>query len=666
LLLFIRKGGVRYIALGALVLALQISGAGAGHMVRGWTFTAFIFTGLALRYLFTREWIKLGRVIYSWVIVVIIGLSLTAPVWLGIMGGVESLDSSGAITFKTVTHAGNSLSPGYLSTLLIPNLFGSVIGLHGWGVGRSALFDQANLLGGLLLIFLVIFGFMAFRFSSGAPERFWMILSGIGVVFAIFIVLGRHTPVYRFLYGLFPNFRIPYAIRWRDFECYSMALLAGASASLITRTSRLNKIRRSTIIIYLLTSASIIIFVISQPIFLRRTLYSSNIHEGLASGELLDSLSLSIPYLIAVLIVFLAIWLKPSLSKKILIGGVLFELITWGGLAFYLHHDWFGTNPLITKHNKFIDTPIAGIIPLRNRIDSENFRLFRTASYRSRLANSSWLTGDLSLFGYDCKPLLPRFNKAMHHIGPGGLIYEMVIDDWEARFLPNMSVDRAVVEAEQVDLEVDNPAVKDIIIPVVETDGPESRLVVDPVIVNVPDPLPRFFTQDRLVTCSEEEALKELVYGDLRVCVFVEESNQPKVKLAEHTDYRSFISDTASRILNPVSRQHFNDLQSINPITELDLSNPNRVELTIEMVRPAMLVMTDVWHPDWHVKVDDHPAELFRVNYLQRGLWLEKGVHTVIMTFVPQSWRLGRWGMLSGVLLILTLFVFENRRNSKR
>lgn len=40
-----------------------------------------------------------------------------------------------------------------------------------------------------------------------------------------------------------------------------------------------------------------------------------------------------------------------------------------------------------------------------------------------------------------------------------------------------------------------------------------------------------------------------------------------------------------------------------------------------------MLVMTDVWHPDWGVNVNVQRVELLRVNYLQRGLWLERGRH---------------------------------------
>jgi len=88
LILFIRRGGIRYLALGALVLALQISGAGFGHLIRGWTFTCFLFTGVAVKQLLDQHWIRLRRVIVGGSILVILGMIISAPVWLG-MSQVE-------------------------------------------------------------------------------------------------------------------------------------------------------------------------------------------------------------------------------------------------------------------------------------------------------------------------------------------------------------------------------------------------------------------------------------------------------------------------------------------------------------------------------------------------------------------------------------------------
>ena len=658
LLLFIRRGGIRYVALGACILALQIAGAGAGHLIRGWTFTAFFFTGIAFKSLFERNWIRLRRVVVGGSILVILGMIISAPVWLGFLEGYRNLESSGVITFQTIAGGLNSLQPGYLATLMIPNLFSSVIGAHGWGVGRTILFDQANLLGGVLLIFLVSAGLIMSWRSPGAPERFWIFLSGLGVVFGLFVVLGRHTPVYRFLFQLLPPFRTPYAVRWRDFECYSMVIMAGASASLLTGSAiRARIINRVTVTILFLSGMVIIAFACLLPFHWRGTLYQPGILQAVASGELGGVLRGLLPYLLFCLVVLAAIWVIVHNRVRLLIIGVLIELTIFGGLTFYLHRDWFGYDPLIIHYSRFSETPLAKIVRLNPYAKNGDTGLYRTAFYRSRLANSSWLTGGLSLFGYDCKPLLPRFNNALRQIGPGGLIYEMVIEKWDTRFLANMSVDRVVVEAEQVESGVESPTTEDIIMSVVDTDAEDARLADNPIVVGVSDPLPRIFTQDWVVSASEEESLEELVCGDLRDGVFVEEAEQFPVSI-EHSPLTAYRLPLTSSQRDPSSIKHFNELQSANTINELDLSNPNRVQLTIDINIPSMVVMTDVWHSDWSAEVDGHPAVLFRVNYLQRGLWLEKGIHKVIMTFVPGSWKIGRWGTISGVFIALVMIIF--------
>lgn len=665
LILFVRRGGLRFVALGGLVFALQISGAGFGHLIRVWTFTGFLLVGLAFKALIERRWIRLRRVVAGGAATITLGVILSAPVWLGVFEGYRSLDSSGVVTFQTVAGGSNSLQPGYLATLLVPNLFGTVIGEHGWGVGLNVLFDQTNLLGGMLLAFLVGAGVIAAFRAPGAPERFWIYLSGVGVVLGLFLVIGRHSPVYRLLFQSLPPFRVPYAIRWRDFQCYSMSILAGSAASLLTgNRSQIRIINRLTVTIVGVMAAAIVAAAALLPFYWNGTWFQPGITYASASGELNQILNDLAPYLLFCLVVLAAIWALRRRRVSLLVVGVLVEMTIFGWQAFYLHRDWFGDDPLITRYPRFSQTPLAKVAGMDLLDSPPEAGLYRTAFYRSRLANSAWLTGGLSLFGYDCKPLLPRFNQAFRRIGPGGIVYELVLDKWESRFLPNMSVRWAVVEAEQVDPEATQPTVEDIINPVVETDGAGARLADRPMVVVVPDALPRLFTQDTVICCSEEEALEELMEGDLRRGVFVEESDRLSAigdrSILLATDYRVPITDYGS--FNPGSEQeiieHFNGLQSANRILNLDLSNPNRVRLTIGITIPSMLVMTDLWHPDWSATVNREPARLLRVNYLQRGLWLQKGQHEVIMTFVPDSWRIGRWGTIAGLLIVLLLLVF--------
>ncbi len=66
-----------------------------------------------------------------------------------------------------------------------------------------------------------------------------------------------------------------------------------------------------------------------------------------------------------------------------------------------------------------------------------------------------------------------------------------------------------------------------------------------------------------------------------------------------------------------------------------------RVDIRATATRPGMLVLSDVAFPGWEATVDGRPAEVERVNYLMRGVPLERGSHRVTFEYRPAAWRVG-------------------------
>jgi len=291
-----------------------------------------------------------------------------------------------------------------------------------------------------------------------------------------------------------------------------------------------------------------------------------------------------------------------------------------------------------------------------------------------------------SFMGYDMKPLEPRFQEAMEDA------YQHPLE-WTFLYGVHKDYPRAVYPSFYSNMSVGyflsaNPNNS-------FSRGSTVRLERSPgyyLHVNL-EPLPRAFTIDQIVSCSEDEAREKLVEGDLREAVFIEDgkrlegtgkqlavSSKQSAMEAEHlpltdhgvtiTDYQSFISDPAppsggisASLLHPEFLNHFNELQLANPIIKLDMTNPNRIDVDIAMTKPAMLVLTEIWHPDWIARVDGEVVDLFRVNYLQRGIWLNYGKHRVELIFRPKSWRIGmNISIISWGALILVLLVWGIRR----
>src|SRR5262249_38332966 len=80
--------------------------------------------------------------------------------------------------------------------------------------------------------------------------------------------------------------------------------------------------------------------------------------------------------------------------------------------------------------------------------------------------------------------------------------------------------------------------------------------------------------------------------------------------------------------------------QGVKPT--LVISEPGSMTITAEVPRPMMLVMSDVFYPGWHARIDSQEATLWRVNYILRGVALPAGKHIVEVFYRPRALVIGR------------------------
>ncbi|MEA3377949.1 MAG: YfhO family protein [Chloroflexota bacterium] len=88
---------------------------------------------------------------------------------------------------------------------------------------------------------------------------------------------------------------------------------------------------------------------------------------------------------------------------------------------------------------------------------------------------------------------------------------------------------------------------------------------------------------------------------------------------------------------------------------------PNEVTIRASLDAPGTLVLADTWYPGWRVKVDGEPAGLLRANHAFRAVQLEAGEHLVEMVYRPTSVVVGAATSLIA-LAILTLGIARGRR----
>ncbi len=381
------------------------------------------------------------------------------------------------------------------------------------------------------------------------------------------------------------------------------------------------------------------------PAVVSSSLYSKLKNNSVAKTPVIISFFY---WLIGSVILIIGIYFLPSKKLGYLLGTiVVIEFLVFGMLAFYrceytdAHHTPF---PEHYRYLKPSDHPMAQAMAVQLPAVVGNSKLRIASDYpyydNFALLNSSY--NNYALMGYGVYPLEKRFKHAIETAYGRPMdygIYEKRIYPGSSAFLNNFSVGYFL-----------GSDVGEVF--------PEEKRFSLPGNFNLfvhinPWALPRAYTQDKVIFASEEEQIKQLVFGDLRKAVYMDFDEkikaEAKSKGGPQTDYSS----------------HFELLQNKNKIKSVNFDNPNQVEADIEVSEPAMLVFTEVWHPGWKATVDGEPVRIHRVNYCQRGVWLGQGQHRVKLKFSPLAWRVGRGISLGSIILISTLVIVFGRKRKK-
>jgi hypothetical protein len=92
--------------------------------------------------------------------------------------------------------------------------------------------------------------------------------------------------------------------------------------------------------------------------------------------------------------------------------------------------------------------------------------------------------------------------------------------------------------------------------------------------------------------------------------------------------------------------------------------SPDQITIQATASSDGMLVLSDVYDPDWTVTVDGKEAKMLEVDGVLRGVQIPRGEHTVDFSYNPQSLKYGFW--ISIVTMIGTVVALVVLRRSPR
>jgi hypothetical protein len=480
------------------------------------------------------------------------------------------------------------------------------------------------------------------------------------------LITGCRSPVYNILVKIFPLFGLPYPVSWRIMEHLGIALLAGISAHRVLNSRRPLSRRWLTAFLWLV----LVGFVIGSG---RLIPFAEAEGPKPLGGDYLSWLWRS-PFIyleggIVGTVILIIIARRKSARVLVVIAAVL-EVILTGFFAtsclnYYYIYDSTPREVWYRRYRRPSDSPYfrwTGVVAGLKDLSPPATGRERSTFYCSRLDEMATLHGGAYLMGTSCRPMAPRLTEVLGEL-TRGWPYDLRLLHPGSRYLPNMSVRHLILE----DAEVQIPS-----------SSSTRRIAGEKTLFDyrLQNTLPRVFSQDRIIIANRAEARNELLNGDLRRGAFLEEekwnlvirgrsaapgdrrNTPPKVVF----DYR----ETGEKEDLIEITAHFDRLQNSNRILRVWSPTPNRMNIELEVETPALLITTDLYYPGWEVRVDGRAAEPLEVNYLQRGVWLERGRHRVEWILNPPSLKWGLLSIIGGLLGLSGLIVYNLRPDKSR
>jgi uncharacterized membrane protein YfhO len=82
------------------------------------------------------------------------------------------------------------------------------------------------------------------------------------------------------------------------------------------------------------------------------------------------------------------------------------------------------------------------------------------------------------------------------------------------------------------------------------------------------------------------------------------------------------------------------------------------VKIKADIQGKGLLILGDTWFPGWKAFVDGIERKIYRVNYIQRGVFLEHGKHNIDFVYTPASYTVGKFITLFTLLSSGIIFIY--------
>ncbi len=90
---------------------------------------------------------------------------------------------------------------------------------------------------------------------------------------------------------------------------------------------------------------------------------------------------------------------------------------------------------------------------------------------------------------------------------------------------------------------------------------------------------------------------------------------------------------------------------------------PDEVDIDVDAPANSFLVASEVWYPGWKAYIDGKKTDVYRTDYVLRGVPFPKGRHRLVFRFRPWTYTIGAVvSLLTLAYLVSVIFINRRRR----
>jgi hypothetical protein len=128
---------------------------------------------------------------------------------------------------------------------------------------------------------------------------------------------------------------------------------------------------------------------------------------------------------------------------------------------------------------------------------------------------------------------------------------------------------------------------------------------------------------------------------------------------------KTVIVQTGSEFIKAMNEENAGKGEDLKEV-KIIRYEPNTVLLSVESERKGMVFLSDTYYPGWKATVDGKQTEILQVDYAFRGIPVEKGNHSIEMSYKPISVVLGLVVTFFGIsILLIVVYILVRTKNFK-